>query len=185
MQKKSAYARKRARTGHCYNRAAWLNVVNNSAPYEVAAVHSLGVNLGSSTIDSLNHIKLRMESAYDVILGPVDGARDKSFDLISHLFGAFLVRAMDIAGRDPETNPMLKVFIEFDLILKAAYKAIVGGLVWDPSPSDLEAFKIGFATCYEILAKSSPKQLMMAYEYKIDSLIQSGTLASKGDLIAA
>lgn len=176
MRKMSAYARKQRRSGGgTFNGAAWANTIQRCRAYTNEDVVP-GWNVGNTQV-AADEAAILVRTAY---LNIRDGLADSSdyteHDRIAHAIGVSLLRAYEIAGEDPGTNPMLPILITATDAMRRVgtrYERI-GKWGFDGPAID----EVGAAIdLYEtILQSSSPAQMVSASEKRIRILKEQGQL---------
>lgn len=166
MRKTSTYARKRLQKPVHFNGAEWLNTIGRCRPYSDEPV--IGSWLPEGTIQIANHVLVEARMAYQGIKdGLFKPDHTDPYDMLTHVTGVAKIRAIQIAGNDPETNCLLPVIMRTEDGLSRIRARWEKLQVWGmdgPAIADLaETLNI----YQEILTQSTPQQMADATDARI------------------
>lgn len=166
-RKISAYARRmrRAPDGGTFNGAEWLNTFQRCRGYTDETIPGAFNADGGQTITAARGAALRVRAAFDNIkTGQVPGDDTEPHDMLAHALGVSWLRAIDIAGTDASTNPMLSIIkAGTDAVLRMAERKRRLN-VWGLDGPGLVQVAEALDVYEEILMNSSPSQMADAAE---------------------
>lgn len=166
-RKTSAYARKMRRQpqGGTFNGAQWINTIQRCREYTSEPIPGSWLPGGGETASAAVGAALRVRSAYDSIKqGLISSGDFEPHDLLAHAMGVSWLRAIDIAGEDEDSNPMLPILRKAtDALRRMADRAVKSGKWGFDGPGLLEVAE-GIDLYEEILMASSPAQMTEATE---------------------
>lgn len=165
MKKMSMYAR-RARKQEArssFNGAEWLNTIMRCRPYTDEPIPGSMLDTGGATMGAATQSALKVWEAFDSIKrGDVAQGDTEPRDLIDHAIGVGWIRALEIAGTDPESNPMLAIFKAGQEALHRANTRHENTGRWGFDGPALLEVREAIETYQEVLLNSSPKQMVDA-----------------------
>jgi hypothetical protein len=171
MRKTSSYALKRANQAAHFNGAEWLNAIGRCRPYSDEPI--IGSWLPQGTTQISNNVLVEARMAYQVIKdGTLAADQTDQFDMLAHVTGVAKIRAIEIAGDDPEINSMLPMlYLAEDALrrLKARWERLS---VWGFDGPGITEIAEALDVYEAILTSSSPQQMADATDVRIAILKQ-------------
>jgi len=165
-RKLSTYARKmrRTATGGTFNGAEeWINTFQRCRGYPDEPIPGAFNADGGQTITAARGAALRVRAAFDNIkTSQVPGDDTEPHDMLAHALGVAWLRAIDIAGTDASTNPMLPIIqAGTDAVLRMAERKRRLN-VWGLDGPGITQVAEALDVYEEILMNSSPAQMAAA-----------------------
>jgi hypothetical protein len=164
-RKISAYARRmrRAPDGGTFNGAEWINTFQRCRGYTDEPIPGAFNADGGQTITAARGAALRVRAAFDNIkTSQVPGDDTEPHDMLAHALGVAWLRAIDIAGTDASTNPMLPIIqAGTDAVLRMAERKRRLN-VWGLDGPGITQVAEALDVYEEILMNSSPAQMAAA-----------------------
>lgn len=162
-RKISKYARKRRMgiVSPIYDGAAWANAIQNCRPYSDEIVVPLPMARATQGTADQAQIFVR-ESFYSIRDGKADGSDSLERDRLAHAIGVTKLRAIEIAGDKPESNPMLAVIHAAELAVIRMDERWHRLGRWGFDGPALEAMKEMVELYETVLQASSPAQMSAA-----------------------
>jgi len=165
-RKTSSYARKRANQAMQYNGAEWLNAIGRCRPYSDDPV--IGSWLPQGTTQISNGVLVEARMAYQRIKdGTLAADQTDPFDMLAHVTGVAKIRAIEIAGEDPEVNSMLPpLHLANDALrrLRGRWERLS---VWGFDGPGITEIADALDVYEAILTSSSPQQMADATDARI------------------
>ena len=168
MRKTTAYARKQRLAGCTYNGAAFLNSIQAARPYTEPAMPEIGMH---GTQDAATHALVLVKTALAALThGATPPANEENFDLMAHAFGVSCIRAGQIAGMEPEDNPLLPPLIEGNTVLRQVLARRRKWRKWEVLPAEAAVLAYAVEVYETILMASSPQQMATAVDLRLVAL---------------
>ena len=166
MRKTSAYARKRLQKPAHFNGAEWINAIGRCRPYGDEPV--IGSWLPEGTTQIANRVLVEARMAYQGIKdGLFKPDQTDPYDMLSHVTGVAKIRAIEIAGQDPDVNYLLPTIHRAEdglRRIRARWEKLQAWGMDGPAIADLaDALDI----YQEILTQSTPQQMANATDARI------------------
>lgn len=168
MRKTTTYARKQRQVGGTFNGAAYLNALQAARPYTDQALPEVGLHSTEDT--ALKALVLVKTALVALISGATPAGNEENFDLLAHAFGVSCIRAGQIAGAEPEGNPMLPPLIEGNNTLRQVLGRRRKWRKWEVLKAEAEALAYAVEIYETILMASSPQQMATAVDLRMVAL---------------
>jgi len=167
-RKTSTYARKQRQLGGTYNGAEFLNTIMRSRGYTEEPMPEIGLR---GTEDTAERARGRVKAAYVALTsGATPASNEENFDLMAHAFGVSCIRAGQIAGPEPESNPMLPPLIAGNAALRQVLNRRRKWGKWEVLKAEAEALDYAIEIYETILMASSPAQMAEACDLRMVAL---------------
>lgn len=175
MRKTSAYARKMRRQPERsqFNGAEWINTVQRCRGYTDEPIPGAWNPDGGQTVTAANGAALRVRAAFDVIkLAAVAPDDMEPHDLLAHAVGIAWLRAIEIAGHEPDKNPMLPILkLGTEAVQRLGERRRRAG-VWGFDGPAIQQVSDALDVYEEILMNSSPLQMANASKKREQLLLE-------------
>jgi hypothetical protein len=166
VRKTTAYARKIRRTGPGFNGAAWMNTMERCRPYTDEPI--LPCFQPAGTLSAAVKSALVVREAFETLRTGEDstGSGDP-WDILAHAVDVGTIRAIEIAGNDPDKNPMLPIMLKANAALKRIRERHDRLGKWALDGSAVVELRAAMDVYQEILMASSPAQMSKAAEVRM------------------
>lgn len=167
-RKVSTYARKQRRLGGTYNGAEFLNTIMRSRGYTEEPMPNIGLRgTEYAAAQALNMVKTAFLA---LTSGATPAANEENFDLMGHALGVSCIRASQIAGPNPESNPMLPPLIAGNAALRQVFNRRRKWGKWEVLKAEAESLDYAVEIYETILMASSPAQMATACDLRLLAL---------------
>jgi hypothetical protein len=116
-RKTTAYARKIRRTGPGFNGAAWLNTLERVRSYTSEPIFH-GIEAADTMSAAVKSALVVREAFEDLRTGAAARDDGRAWDIMAHAVDVATIRCIEIAGNDPDKNPMLPIMLAANAALK-------------------------------------------------------------------
>ena len=160
MRKTSTYARKLKKTGGNYVANAFVATLQRCRSYTAPPMPGIAVE---PMITAATASMLRVREAYTSIkqreTPPSDG---RDFDMLTHAMAVSVIRAIQIAGADADSNAMLQIIAPANAALRRMLDRRNSTGVWGFDGPAIEEVAAAMDVYDEILMASTPAQMLSA-----------------------
>ncbi len=165
MKKTSKYAAKRRATGGQFDSGAWVSTVQRCRPYEAESLESMGI---ADTMMAATKSMLKVREAFTAIKQrQTPPANTHDFDLLTHAMAVSVIRAIQIAGADLSSNPMLQLIVPANAALRRLLARRRANGVWGFDGPALEEVAAALDVYDTIITAGSPAQMIMADDLRV------------------
>lgn len=166
MRKTSTYSRKRLHKPYQFNGAEWLNAIGRCRPYSDEPVIGSWMPQGTTQISHgvLAEARMAYQGIKDGFFTP---DQTDPYDMLAHVTGVAKIRAIEIAGVDPEVNHLLPMlYLAEDALrrIRARWEKLQ---TWGMDGPGIAALADALDIYQEILTQSSPQQMADATDVRI------------------
>ena len=135
---------------------------------------------GSNLADYAVQVRTRsINNVRAAILRLTEGVTDKVDDamILAEAFGVSTIRAIEIAGPDANTNPVLQALYDGQRALQAVVKRHGAWQKWEMLGPEREAVDLGVEWYVDLMLNSTPQQMEDAFQthYRMRELLKRRT----------
>jgi hypothetical protein len=163
MRKTTAYARKQRRQGATYNGAEAFNTIQRCRAYTDEPVIGMKVE-GTQT--AATKAMLLVREAFIAIKHGTATNDGLDFDVIAHALGVAWLRAVEIAGYEATSNPMLCVIQDANEAMRRTRDRFERLTRWGFDGPAIDEVGAGIELYETILQSSSPAQMTAAADQR-------------------
>lgn len=173
MRKTSTYARKRLHHTPKFNGVEWLNTIGRCRPYTAEPVPGSWLP-GTSTI--ADHVLAMARLSFERIkVGTTRPDNTEDHDMLAHILGVGMLRAIQIAGDDRTTNPMLPILDAATDAMRRLRERYESQHRWGWDGPALAEMADALDVYQTIIEASSPQQMADATDLRIEILKRRAT----------
>jgi hypothetical protein len=166
-RKTTAYARKIRRTGPGFNGAAWLNTLERVRSYTSEPIFH-GIEAADTMSAAVKSALVVREAFEDLRTGAAARDDGRAWDIMAHAVDVATIRCIEIAGNDPDKNPMLPIMLAANAALKRIRERRDRTGSWGLDGPALTELPEALDLYQEILMNSSPAQMAKAAQVRWD-----------------
>lgn len=168
MKKTTAYARKQRRRLDGYNALEFMNAIERCRPYTERPEVPTGLE---PTQDAATKALVIVRTAFEALrTGATPPRNEEHFDLMAHALGVSCIRAGQIGGPEPESNPMLPPLIAGNNALRQVLNRRRRWGKWQVLPAEVDTLSEAVDLYETILLASSPQQMAHAVDLRMKAL---------------
>lgn len=168
-RKTTAYARKIRRTSPGFNGAAWMNTMERCRPYTDEPILPCFQPAGTLSAAVKSALVVR-EAFEDLRTGAASSDDGRAWDILAHAVDVGTIRAIEIAGNEPDQNPMLPIMLAANEALKRIRERHDRLGKWALDGPAVVELLAAVDVYQEILMASSPAQMSNAAKVRWDVL---------------
>lgn len=160
MKKTTKFSRKRQATGGAYDGGAFIRVLQKCRPYTAPPMPGIGVE---ATMTAATLAMNKVWAAFVAIKTrntPPGNTRD--FDLLTHAIAVTAIRAIQIAGADVASNPMLQTIVPANAALRRLLNRRRTTGVWGFDGPALLEVAAAIEVYDTVMLSGSPAQMLAA-----------------------
>ena len=168
MRKTTAYARKQRQLGGVYNGAEAFNAIQRCRSYTDEPIPGMKVE---GTQSAATGAMLKVRQAYGAML---DGSgTEDDYDKLGHALGVSILRAIEIAGEDDFSNPMLPILKAATTAVRRSNDRYMRLKRWGFDGLAIDEVLAGVELYETILQASSPAQMTAAADQR-EAILEAG-----------
>lgn len=159
-KKTSTYARKRRATSGMFDGGAWVDAVQRCRPYAAESLEHMGI---ADTMPAATKSMIRVREAFESVKQrqtPPTNTHD--FDLLAHAMAVSTIRAIQIAGGDMDTNPMLQTIVPANAALRRLLERRHATGVWGFDGPAIDELAQAIEIYEMIITAGSPGDMLSA-----------------------
>jgi hypothetical protein len=164
MKKTSKYAAKRRAASAPFDSGAWVSTIQRCRPYVAESLEHMGI---ADTMTAATKSMIKVREAYVGIKQRTTPPADThDFDLLTHAMAVSTIRAIQIAGADTDSNPLLHIIIPANAALRRLLERRRTSGVWGFDGPAIEEVAAAIDVYEEIICAGSPAQMLSATDLR-------------------